>query len=316
VLRGLDLFCGAGGSSRGALMAGVEMVAAVDMWDVAEETYHDNFPTAKFYRTRCEKLSPAALSREIGTIDILLASPECTSHTCAKGSSRRSEKSRATAFEVIRFAKTLKPRWIVVENVVHMRSWKRYQDWLSALQKLGYHTRTQVLNAVAFGVPQTRRRLFITADSKTVPPVISRRACSPVPVARLIESRNGYCYTPLRKRGRAKPTLLRAGRAISALGKKKPFLIVYYGSDGAGGWQRIDRPLRTITTVDRFAHARPTADGHEIRMLQVPELRRAMGFPAEHVLLRGTRREKIKLLGNAVCPKVMKQVVKSITRRG
>ena len=31
-----------------------------------------------------------------------------------------------------------------------------------------------------------------------------------------------------------------------------PFLIVYYGSDGAGGWQALDRPLRTLTTLDRF----------------------------------------------------------------
>src|SRR5438876_5513811 len=40
----------------------------------------------------------------------------------------------------------------------------------------------------------------------------------------------------------------RANRAISRLGRKKPFLLVYYGSDAAGGWQRVNRPLRTITT--------------------------------------------------------------------
>src|SRR2546423_11849214 len=55
-------------------------------------------------------------------------------------------------------------------------------------------------------------------------------------------------FRSLYKRGRAKPTLIRARRAMKALGKAKPFLIVYYGSDGAGGWQRVDKPLRTITT--------------------------------------------------------------------
>jgi DNA (cytosine-5)-methyltransferase 1 len=294
-------------------MAGVKVVAAVDMWDLAEATYKDNFPAAKFYKKRCEKLSPKAIKREIGKVDILLASPECTSHTCAKGSSPRSEKSRSTAFEVVRFAQAFRPRWIVVENVVQMRSWKLFPKWLTSLEELGYKTRTQVLNAVDFGVPQTRRRLFVTADLQTVPPAIRARAGSRRAVVDLLESRTAFRYTPLRKKGRAKPTLLRARRAMKAVGSRKPFIIVYYGSDGAGGWQRIDRPLRTITTVDRFAHVRPTKKGHEIRMLQVPELRRAMGFPEEHVLLRGTRRDQIKLLGNAVCPAVMKRVVRSLT---
>ena len=91
---------------------------------------------------------------------------------------------------------------------------------------------------------------------------------------------------------------------------------MYYGSDGAGGWQRIDRPLRTITTVDRFGYVRPSVNGtgHELRMLQVPELKRAMGFPEKHIFERGTRRDKIKLLGNAVCPPVMKKVIEVLTR--
>ncbi len=54
--------------------------------------------------------------------------------------------------------------------------------------------------------------------------------------------------------------------------------MVYYGSDGAGGYQRLDRPLRTVTTLDRFAYVRPTKFGHEMRMLQPTELAAAMGF--------------------------------------
>ena len=312
MLRGLDLFCGAGGSSRGAKMAGVEIVAAVDVWDLAESTYLDNFPRAKFYRSECENLSPAALNREIGPIDILLASPECTSHTCAKGASPGSEKSRETAFEVIRFAAAFMPRWIVVENVVHMRSWKRFDTWLSGIEQLGYRTRLQVLNAADFGVPQTRRRLILTGDLERVPSVLPRMSSPRIPVSDLIETDDGFRYTPLRKKGRAKPTLVRARRAINALGFSKPFLIVYYGSDGAGGWQPIDRPLRTITTVDRFGYVRPCQNGHELRMLQVPELKRAMGFPDEHAFSQGTRRDKIKLIGNAVCPPVMRAAIQNL----
>lgn len=315
MLRGLDLFCGGGGSSRGAKMAGVEIVAAVDMWPLAEATYRDNFPEAKFYRQRCENLRPSRIKGKTRKIDILLASPECTSHTCAKGASPRSEKSRSTAFQVIRFAKALRPRWIVVENVVHMRSWKKFSKWLKAIEDLGYKTRVQVLNSADFGVPQTRRRLFVTADLKCVPQIVKGGGRHRVPVSRLIESGNGFRGTPLHSKGRAKPTLARARRAMKKLGAGQPFLIVYYGSDGAGGWQRVDRPLRTITTVDRFGYVKPTGDGYELRMLQVPELSLAMGFPNEHKLIRGTRRDKIKLIGNSVCPPVMKAIIETLTSK-
>jgi DNA (cytosine-5)-methyltransferase 1 len=129
----------------------------------------------------------------------------------------------------------------------------------------------------------------------------------------VIESGNGFRCTPLHKKGRAKPTLARARRAVRQIGTGKPFLIVYYGSDGAGGWQGVDRPLRTITTVDRFGYVKPTDDGYALRMLQVPELSRAMGFPSEHQMMHGTRRDKIKLIGNSVCPPVMKAVIESLT---
>jgi DNA (cytosine-5)-methyltransferase 1 len=97
------------------------------------------------------------------------------------------------------------------------------------------------------------------------------------------------------------------------LGKGHPFLIVYYGSDGAGGWQPLDRPLRTLTTLDRFGLV--TWDGREpmLRMLQVDELRRAMGFATDHRFEHGSRRDKIKMIGNGVCPPVMQAVVETMT---
>lgn len=129
-----------------------------------------------------------------------------------------------------------------------------------------------------------------------------------------IEFNGSFRYNPLRTEGRAASTLLKADSAIAELGEDEPFLIVYYGSDKAGGWQSLDRPLRTITTVDRFALVRPSPNGHQIRMLQVPELRRAMGFPNNFRLSHGNRRETIHLLGNAVCPPVMKSIVRSLMK--
>jgi DNA (cytosine-5)-methyltransferase 1 len=196
-----------------------------------------------------------------------------------------------------------------------MRAWSRYQNLIDSLETLDYRCVPHVLNSADFGVPQSRRRLFIVCERGQMPPEIH----APAPVKRvavreIIDTNGTYQYTPLRAEGRAVPTLEKADRAIEGVGPRNPFLIVYYGSDGSGGWQRISTPLRTVTTLDRFAYVRRRDGTHEMRMLQVPELKLAMGFPEDYVLERGTRRDRIKLLGNAVCPPVMEHIVRALIR--
>jgi len=98
---------------------------------------------------------------------------------------------------------------------------------------------------------------------------------------------------------------------MGALGRGVDFLIVYYGSDASGGWQPLDRPLRTMTTLDRFGLVTWDGDTPMLRMLQVPELKRAMGFKGE--LLHGSGRDRVKLLGNGVCAPVMEAIIRTLT---
>lgn len=314
-IRAIDLFCGAGGSSWGAREAGVEIVAAFDLWPLAGEAHDANFPESEFIAGRLEDHDVAALAKRFGPIDLILASPECTNHSPAKGSKPRCEQSKDTAFQVARFADAFKPRWVIIENVVNMRKWSRYAEFKAALEKLGYNLREQVLNSAHFGVPQSRRRLFLVADNQQMPSKVTPRKTAPKKVADIVDLNGTHPWTPLRQPKRARATLERAERGFAALGKAQPFLLVYYGSDGGGGWQRLNRPLRTITTVDRFALVKPDADhGHVMRMLQVPELQAAMGMPPKMKFETGTRRDRIKMIGNAVCPPVMRQVIRALTR--
>jgi DNA (cytosine-5)-methyltransferase 1 len=316
VVRALDIFCGAGGSSAGARAAGATIVGAIDMCPIATATYQDNFRDATVITSRLENVDRQKLRRRIGPIDLLLSSPECTNHTCAKGAAPRSEASRATAMHVVEYTRTFRPRWLVLENVVHMRPWSRYDELKERLTALGYNLAEQILDASHYGVPQARRRLFLVGDLKSKPGLVGRRRSGPRPSVKSVLDRDGVWATaPLRSERRAKDTLARAERAIAEVGTRTPFLLVYYGTDGGGGWQPIDRPLRTITTIDRFALVTPTGRGHEMRMLQVPELRRAMGFDDGFALSHGTRRDRIRLLGNGVCPPVMAEVVRGLTRR-
>lgn len=314
-LKFADLFCGGGLGARGAVTAGFTPILSVDAWEMAGATYKDNFSGSNVLVDRIENISPKnVLNGE--KIDLLLGSPECTNHSPAKGASPRCEESRRTAFSMVNWAEELKPRWIVMENVPHMRSWARYQELISGLKGLGYNIREQVLNAADFGVPQSRRRLFVTCDLYAEPDeVIAKKQTTSNDVASILDPRGTWKTTPLFSSKRAERTLERARDAIANLGEDASFILVYYGSDGGGGWQTLDMPLRTVTTLDRFALVENINGEHRMRMLQPSELARAMGLPADHLFNHGTRRDKVKLCGNGVCAPVMKAVVETLKNK-
>lgn len=309
-IRAIDLFCGAGGSSWGAKQAGVHVVAAFDLWDLAGKNHHENFPDTEFIQGRLEDSDPDALAQRLGKIDLIMASPECTNHSPAKGKAQRCEVSKNTAFQVIRYAKVFTPRWIVIENVINMAKWTRYKEFYQALVDEGYQITEQRLNSADFGVPQSRRRLFLLCDRLKKPSDVTKPGLERVPASSFINLNGKYRWTPVEKKNRAAATIARAKRGREHV-KQNPFLMVYYGSDGSGGWQKVTRPLRTVTTVDRFAVVKQENGVDMMRMLQPDELAFAMGMNGM-TFKHGTRREKIHMLGNAVCPPVMYHVVRSL----
>ncbi len=314
-IRTIDLFCGAGGSSVGARNAGVDIVAGFDIWKPAIKTYQTNFPNVATYHADIRQVLPKVVRSEIGDIDLILASPECTSHSIARGAKEKNEESRKTAFQVTRFAHEFKPQWIIVENVIRMQSWSEHSKLLDELWDMGYFVRQVALNAKDFNVPQSRRRLFMLCSLSGKAEIPATTTEQYHNVSSIIDTSDKYHMTPLRKLGRAQATIDRADRAIATLGKEEPFLIVYYGSDKAGGWQSLDRPLRTITTLDRFAYVKPDKGTHLMRMLQPEELKLAMGFSPSFKLdeVEGlTRRQRVKLMGNGVCPPVMQSAIQAL----
>jgi DNA (cytosine-5)-methyltransferase 1 len=316
-VRAIDLFCGIGGNSLGAYQAGVEIIAGFDKWDLATKVFKDNFTDALVINRSLQKINPEQIYKKLGPIDLILASPECTSHSVARGKRKRWKWSMKLAYQVTRFSAILKPRWIVIENVSNIQNWEHYDDFIMMLKSQGYKVNKQELTASDFGVPQSRKRLFLICDLFQEPPNIVPDQKNTLAPARNVVNLNGvYRVNPLDNGRRAAKTLARAQKGFEALGTESAFLLVYYGSDGDGsrGWQSLDVPLRTITTLDRFALVKPDENGNGpvIRMLQPPELQQAMGFPESFKMNFGTRRDKIHMLGNAVCPPVMKAIVNSL----
>lgn len=167
-----DLFCGAGGSSTGAAAAGMEIAVAANHWETAIEVHQIHHPNARHDVADISAADP----RRYPTTDILLASPECTNHSQARGVSRKrqdaslfdqdfdpsAERSRATMWDVVRFAEQINYAAIVVENVVEVRNWRPWPAWLAAMTEcLGYRYRILSHNSMHHGVPQSRDRAYI-----------------------------------------------------------------------------------------------------------------------------------------------------------
>ncbi|OZA25431.1 MAG: DNA (cytosine-5-)-methyltransferase [Hydrogenophilales bacterium 17-64-11] len=312
----VDLFCGAGFGARGAVRGGGVPLLGLDAWSLATQTYKANFPQADILTEKIEDVSPKKLGSKYRP-DVLLTSPECTSHSIARGAKPGLEKSRETAIGIVPWVKAMKPRWVIVENVNRMKKWDRHDELVQTIEGLGYAVSDLLLNSSDFGSAQARKRMFLVCDRQGS--TVSREdllslVSIPRKAARdIINWKADYPAALLRKPGRAKATLERTERAIAELGIGVPFLIVYYGSDYAGGWQSLDVPLRTVTTVDRFGLVTWKGDTPYLRMLQPDELLLAMGGSTEHVLPHGNRRDKVKLCGNGVCSDVMTAIFQWIS---
>jgi DNA (cytosine-5)-methyltransferase 1 len=219
-----DLFCGAGGSAQGAhVVPGIELRLAANHWQLAVDSHAENFPDADHLVADISQVDP----RRVPRTDLLWASPECTNHSQAKGVKRYSQpdlfgetlpseaavRSRATMWDVPRFAEQHPYRAIVVENVVDAAKWVMWDAWLMAMTSLGYAHQLVSLNSMhapaaqAPRAPQSRDRLYIVFHRGRPRPDGHPAAARLVPVLRRRRARRAVVEA--RPEGRPLPAAVR-----------------------------------------------------------------------------------------------------------
>lgn len=171
----VDLFSGAGGMSAGFQRAGFEPVAALEAVQPFAATHRENFPSCATVVGKAEDISPATfmkLANLKSTPDIIIGGPPCQTFSTIGGAKiqhlrrddARSDPRNYLYKTFLDYVAFYRPKAFVLENVPQLRT--KYNGTLfDALINMAtahdYDLHISVLNAVDYGVPQNRKRLFI-----------------------------------------------------------------------------------------------------------------------------------------------------------
>ena len=174
----IDCFAGGGGASRGIEMAlGVSPDIAINHDSQALAMHAANHPDTEHLQTDVWDVSPR---RAVGdrSVDLAWFSPDCRHFSKAKGGKPVSDQIRSLAWVVVRWARDVRPRVIMLENVEEFATWgplladgqpcparrgMTFRRWWRELESLGYELDARELRAGDYGAPTIRRRLFIVA---------------------------------------------------------------------------------------------------------------------------------------------------------
>lgn len=189
----VDSFAGGGGASTGIEVATGRVVNIAINHDADAILMHSvNHPFTEHYQASVWDIDPEEVckGRPVG---LAWFSPDCKHFSKAKGSALVDKHIRGLAWIVLRWAATVRPRVIMLENVEEFQTWgpvrkgkpvtkkacKTFQQWKWQLMNLGYEIEHRELVAADYGAPTSRKRFVLVARCDGRPIVWPERTHAP-----------------------------------------------------------------------------------------------------------------------------------------
>lgn len=312
-MRVVELFCGAGGMSRGLIDAGFHVVRAFDKWPVAVDTYRRNIGD---HVEKANLGNPMAVVPKIMALspDIIVGGPPCQDYSTA-GQHKEGENANLTIAYAIIVA-TVKPEWFLMENVLPALKSQAWRAAKSILTHAGYGISETKIDCSLYGAPQRRKRLM----------VIGRMGERPGFIESAIHNARSEHPTTVRD-------FLRSGSHSGAdflLGTKPrwdDFQFIVNGFaysrpyTGGRGVRSIDEPLPTVTrtSLERPAkkyksnpHPADPVPADKSWKLTIRQIQQIQGFPRSWEWPFGNDRDKMQMIANGVpapTAKIIGQVI-------
>lgn len=304
-MKALSLFSGCGGLDLGLALSGIRTIGQVEKDPVCRETLalntHETTVFGDVFDDRVIEFAKAS------GVEVIHGGPPCQPFSSI-GRRRCLRDARGKALSrFVEIVAAVKPTVFLMENVyglVTAQKGRLLRSIIRDLSTAGYHVTWKVVNAKAFGAPQSRRRLIVLGSTEA-PIQIIEPTTAPVTFGDAVRDLDdpGEC-------AKLSPSLAKYMRHIPEggnwrdLSPRRAKLAMGNANIKSGGltafYRRLsfDRPSPTLTT---FPAQRATTLCHptELRPLSVAEYRRLQCFP-DTWELAGTLRDKYRQLGNAV----------------
>jgi len=286
----IDNFAGGGGASLGIEMAlGRPVDIAINHDPKAIEMHTLNHSQTHHY---CESVWDVDPREAVGNNKVKLVwfSPDCKHFSKAKGGKPVEKSIRGLAWVAIRWAATVKPKVIMLENVEEFATWgpivdgqpckkrkgQTFKSFTNALRRLGYQVEYKTLRAHDYGAPTIRKRLFMVARRDGLPIVWPTPTHGPegsglLPYKTAADIIDWSIPCPSifeRKKPLVENTLRRIAKGLQkfVFNNPQPFIVSYYGAKKEGEFRglNLEQTLPTQTTENRFALVTPyiTRIGH------------------------------------------------------
>lgn len=310
----LDLFCGLGGWTAGAMRTGgIEVRAALNHNAQAIEAHSTAHPTVAHFAQDAAEF-PFGTLREVVGGGFLLASPSCRDFSSAGRPAARGTggngsvdlaklatmrtSERNTAWAVVSAIEELEPRTVLIENVREMYAWKLFPAWSQALEALGYTLRRHELNAADYGGATDRLRAFVTATRGPALELAPEWGAGRANGRRLRDCLDpddhaGNRWADIESKPVQTRDLIRAKQRESGL--RRGIL----NNVGDGVRMRTEDDLAPTLTTQSGTQLM-LVDGDRVRILNPYELSRVMGWDDSELILPRQRKIASRLIGNAI----------------
>lgn len=177
----VDLFCGAGGLTKGLNDAGIKVLLGIDVDPACEYPYTAN-NRAKFALKSVKYVMPEDISRLFGKSKFTLlagCAPCQPFSTYRRGKSDQTDRQWHLLGEFQRLVLEVKPVLVTMENVPRLAEQDIFYEFVSALERDGYHLHSEVVKCADYGVPQQRERFVLLASRlgplKLLPPTHAKK---------------------------------------------------------------------------------------------------------------------------------------------
>lgn len=338
-IEAIDAFCGAGGLTAGLRVAGVRVVAGIDVDRACRYPFEANHPGARFMERDIATISGSEMSAlwSSNSIRLLAGCAPCQPFSSYSRGRAADHEKWGMLYHFSRLVRECLPDLVTMENVPGLQKQLPFADFVEDLRRCGFEVVYDVLNAADFGVPQHRKRLVLLASrigpvSLPQPThagranwVTVRRAVGHLP--RLQHGRSSD-KDPMHKAAALSPLNLKRIRASKPGGTWRDWpesLLAEChrresGRHSAGVYGRMsfDAPAPTMTTLctgygnGRFGHP------EQNRAITLREAAIFQSFPEDYVFIRPeeavSNKTVARLIGNAVPPKLAEAVGRALVK--